>query len=181
VNPANTLESLNPLLGTGVALHWVSTTTAGSVWREVFAMTKRILMPVDRFPRAEAVAAIVADIARGSHAMVRLLHVAPQPSDVQDAKGRVVAFVDQEMESLKYEGLNALRPLEVYFSGLPVESVVRFGDPAAQILEEADAFGADLIAVGTGGRSGIGRVLLGSVAERVFAKATVAVMLVRPP
>lgn len=144
-------------------------------------MTKRILMPVDRFPRADAVAAIVADIARGSHAVVRLLHVAPQPSAIQDAKGRVVAFVDQEMESLKCEGLDALRPLEIYFRGLPVESVVRFGDPAAQILEEADAFGADLIAVGTGGRSGIGRVLLGSVAERVFAKATVAVMLVRPP
>ena len=96
-------------------------------------MTKRILMPVDRFPRADAVAAIVAEIARGSHAVVRLLHVAPQPSAIQDAKGRVVAFVDQEMESLKCEGLDALRPLEVYFSGLPVESVVRFGDPAAQI------------------------------------------------
>jgi nucleotide-binding universal stress UspA family protein len=106
---------------------------------------------------------------------------APQPSAVQGAKGRVVAFVDQEMESLKCEGFDALRPLEVYISGLPVESVVRFGDPAAEILEEADAFGADLIAVGTGGRSGIGRVLLGSVAERVFAKAAVAVMLVRPP
>jgi nucleotide-binding universal stress UspA family protein len=174
---------LNPLLGTVVALQWVNATaglgtaTAGSIrLTGGFAMTKRILMPVDRFPRADAVAAIVADIARGSHAVVRLLNVAPQPSSVQDAKGRVVAFVDQEMESLKCEGLDALRPLEVYFRGLP-----GFGDPAAQILEEADAFGADLIAVGTGGRSGIGRVLLGSVAERVFAKATVAVMLVRPP
>jgi hypothetical protein len=75
-------------------------------------MTKRILMPVDHFPRADAVAAIVADFARGSHAVVRLLHVAPQRSAVQDAKGRVVAFVDQEMESLKCEGLDALRPLE---------------------------------------------------------------------
>jgi nucleotide-binding universal stress UspA family protein len=139
------------------------------------------LMPVDRSSRADAVAAIVADTARGAHAIVRLLHVAPDPAAVQDAKGCVVAFADQEMESLKCEGLDSLRPLEVYFSGLPVESVVRFGDPAAEILEEASAFGADLIVVGTGGRSGIGRVLLGSVAERVFAKATVAVMLVRPP
>jgi nucleotide-binding universal stress UspA family protein len=61
-----------------------------------------------------------------------------------------------------------------------VESVVRFGDPVAQILDEAEAWGADLIVVGTAGRSGIGRVLLGSVAERVFAKATVPVMLLRP-
>jgi len=62
-----------------------------------------------------------------------------------------------------------------------VESVVRFGDPVAQILDEAEVFGADLIVVGTAGRSGIGRVLLGSVAERVFGKATVPVMLIRPP
>ena len=143
-------------------------------------MTKRILMPVDRSPRADAVAAIVADTARGSHPTVRLLHVAPEPSAVQDAKGRVLAFADQEMESLRCESLDYLRTLEVRFAGVPVESVVRFGDPAAQILEEAEAFGADLIVVGTGGRSGIGRVLLGSVAERVFAKATVPVMLVRP-
>ena len=143
-------------------------------------MTKRILMPLDRSPRADAVAAIVADTARGCHATVRLLHVAPEPSAVQDAKGRVVAYADQEMESLTCESLDYLRTLEVHFTGVPVERIVRFGDPTAEILDEAEAFGADLIVVGTGGRSGIGRVLLGSVAERVFAKATVAVMLVRP-
>jgi nucleotide-binding universal stress UspA family protein len=124
---------------------------------------------------------MVADTARGSHATVRLLRVAPEPSAVVDAKGRVMAYADQEMESLTCEGLDYLRTLEVHFTGVPLESVVRFGDPASEILEEAEAFGADLIVVGTGGRSGIGRVLLGSVAERVFAKATVAVMLVRPP
>ena len=106
--------------------------------------------------------------------------VAPAPSAVQDAYGRVVVYADQEMESSSSHSLDYLRTLETYFTGVPVESVVRFGDPAAEILEEAKAFGADLIVVGTGGRSGIGRVLLGSVAERVFAKATVAVMLVRP-
>ena len=63
---------------------------------------------------------------------------------------------------------------------MPVESVVRFGDPVPQILAEAEEFGADLVVVGTAGRSGVGRVLLGSVAERVFAKAAVPVMLVRP-
>jgi nucleotide-binding universal stress UspA family protein len=144
-------------------------------------MTKRILVPVDPSPRADAVAAMVADIARGSHAVVRVLHVAPEPVPARDADGRVVAYADQEMERLMCEALDDLRTLEILFTDVPAESVVRFGDPAAKILEEADAFGADLIVVGTGGRSGIGRVLLGSVAERVFAKAPVAVMLVRPP
>lgn len=143
-------------------------------------MTKRILLAVDRSPRADAVTAIVADTAHGAHATVRLLHVAPEPSAVQDAEGRVVVYADQETESLTGAGLDYLRTLEVHFGGVPVESVVRFGDPVAEILAEAEVFGADLIVVGTAGRSGIGRVLLGSVAERVFGKATVPVMLVRP-
>jgi nucleotide-binding universal stress UspA family protein len=110
-----------------------------------------------------------------------LLHVAPEPSAVQNAEGRVVVYADQETESLTSAGLDFLRTLEGHFGGVPVESVVRFGDPVTRILDEAEAFGADLIVVGTAGRSGIGRVLLGSVAERVFGKATAPVMLVRPP
>lgn len=144
-------------------------------------MTKKILLAVDRSPRADAIAAIAADTARGAHATVRLLHVAPEPSAVQDARGRVVAYADQETESLSSEGVDYLRTLEGHFGGVPVESVVRFGDPVTKILDEAETFGADLIVVGTAGRSGIGRVLLGSVAERVFGKATVPVMLVRSP
>ncbi|HJR02018.1 MAG TPA: universal stress protein [Methylomirabilota bacterium] len=139
------------------------------------------MLAIDQSPRADAVAAIAADTARGAHATVRLLHVAPEPSAVQDAHGRVVVYADQETESLISEGVDFLRTLEVHFSGVPVESVVRFGEPVAQILDEAEAFRADLIVVGTAGRSGIGRVLLGSVAERVFGRATVPVMLVRPP
>ena len=42
--------------------------------------TKRILVAVDRSPRADAVAAIAADTARRAQATVRLLHVAPEPS-----------------------------------------------------------------------------------------------------
>ncbi|HUM16329.1 MAG TPA: universal stress protein [Candidatus Nitrosotalea sp.] len=141
--------------------------------------TKRILLATDRSPRADAVAAVVADTARGAHATVRLLHVSPPPSAVYDAEGRVVVYADQETESLRSQGLDYLHTLELYFD-VPVESVVRFGDPVTEILAEADAFAADLIVVGTAGRSAIGRVLLGSVAERVFAKATVPVMLLRP-
>ena len=99
---------------------------------------------------------------------------------VYDAEGRVVVYADQEAASRTSAGLDYLRTLEIHFGGVAVESVVRFGDPVVEILDEAEAFGADLIVVGTAGRSGIGRVLLGSVAERVFAKAPVPVMLVRP-
>jgi nucleotide-binding universal stress UspA family protein len=93
--------------------------------------TKRILVAVDRSPRTDAVAAIAADTARGAHATVRVLHVAPEPSAVHDARGRVVVWADQERESLSSQGLDYLRTLEAHFAGVPVESVVRFGDPVA--------------------------------------------------
>ena len=144
-------------------------------------MAKRILLPLDQSLIAEAVVSLVADAARGSGAAVRLLHVAPIPQALVNKEGRVVAFVDQEFERLETEGLDYLRTIEAKLDGVPVECVVRFGDPVEEILREADAFGADLIAVTTSGRSGISRVALGSVAEQVFRKAPVAVVLFHPP
>ena len=144
-------------------------------------MSKRILLPLDQSLIAEAVVSLVADAARGGGAAVRLLHVAPIPQALVNKEGRVVAFVDQEFERVETEGLDYLRTIEVKLDGVPVECVVRFGDPVEEILREADAFGADLIAVTTSGRSGISRVALGSVAEQVFRKAPVAVVLFHPP
>lgn len=140
-------------------------------------MAKRILVPLDQSVTAEMVVPLVADAARGGGGTVRLLHVAPLPGPRVTTDGRVLAYADQEMKRLEAEGLDYLHTVEVYFDGAPVESVVRFGDPVVGILGEAEAFGADLIAVTTVGRSGLRRVALGSVAEQVFRKADVAVML----
>lgn len=140
-------------------------------------MAKRILVPLDQSPTAEGIIPLVADAARGGGAIVRLLHVSPVPGPLVAKDGRVVAYADQEMARLEAEGLDYLRAVEARLDGVPVERVVRFGEPAEEILREADAFGADLIAVTTAGRSGISRVALGSVAEAVFRKAAVAVVL----
>ena len=67
--------------------------------------------------------------------------------------------------------------MEVRLANIPVEPAVRFGDPVHEILQEAEQWGADLIAVTTAGRSGLGRVVLGSVAEQVFRKSVVPVVL----
>ena len=55
----------------------------------------------------------------------------------------------------------------------------REGYPADVVLEHASAIGADLIAMGTHGRSGIGRAVLGSTAEHVVATAPCPVLTVR--
>jgi len=63
--------------------------------------------------------------------------------------------------------------------GLTVETVAREGDPAHVIAEEAQGRGADLIAMGTRGRSGLRHLFLGSTAERAVEQAPCPVMTIR--
>src|SRR5712691_684372 len=130
-------------------------------------MAKRILVPLDRRERVEAVLPLVADLARASGATVRLLHVAPLPRLRQDTYGRVIAYADQESDRLEGEGLEYLRAAEAQLEGVPVERRVRFGDAREEILREAEVFGADLIAL----RAALSR----RVPERVRREAEVAV------
>ncbi len=65
--------------------------------------------------------------------------------------------------------------------GLSVETVARDGDPAHVIADEAERRGADLIAMGTHGHSGLRHLLLGSTAERVVEHAPCPVMTIRAP
>jgi len=142
-------------------------------------MAKRILVPLDQQEHAEAVASLAADLARGSGGTIRLLHVRPIPEQRVSASGRVIAYADQEMARLEAEGLAYLQTVETRLEGAPVESAVRFGNAVQEILREAEAFGADLIAVTTTNRSWLKRAVLGSVADRVLRKAKVPVMLFR--
>ena len=142
-------------------------------------MAKRILIPLDRSDLAETIVPLLADLARGAGAGVRLLHVEPVPENVVSREGRLVAYADQEMERLEAESLNHLKGVAARL-GVPAECVVRFGDDADEILREAEADGADLVAVTTAGKSGLKRLVMGSVAEQVFRRARVPVLLYHP-
>jgi nucleotide-binding universal stress UspA family protein len=65
-------------------------------------------------------------------------------------------------------------------TGLVTETVVREGDPRSAIVDEAEEWGADLIVVGSHGRTGLTRWLLGSVAQAVVGHAPCSVEVVRP-
>jgi nucleotide-binding universal stress UspA family protein len=66
-------------------------------------------------------------------------------------------------------------------SGLTVETVVREGDPRTVIVDEANDWGANLIVMGSHGRTGLKRLLLGSVAQAVVGHAPCSVEVVRHP
>ena len=142
-------------------------------------MAKRILVPLDGSDAAEAAAALAGELARGSGGDVRLLHVRPVPEHRVTSSGRVVAFADQEMERVSAEGRDYLESVEARLGAVPIESVVRFGEPAREILTEAEAFDADLIVLTTGRRGWLARLTGGGLGERLLHQSPVPVVLVR--
>jgi nucleotide-binding universal stress UspA family protein len=141
---------------------------------------KRILVPLDGSESAEAAASLAADLARGSGGGVRLLQVHPVPEHRVNHEGRVVAYADQEMERLTAEGRDYLQSVEARLGAVPAESIVRFGEPAREILVEAEAFDADLIVLTTDRRGWLARVTGGGLGERLLHASAVPVVLVRP-
>ncbi len=144
-------------------------------------MAKRILVPIDARERSEEIVPIVAAIARDSGSTVRLLRVSPIPDRVVGSHGQTVAYSDQEMDRLTAEGLDDLHRIEAELSGVPVESVVRFGDVSEEILLEAETFGADLIALAASDRGRLRRALLPGVTEKVVAEAPAPVLVYNDP
>lgn len=143
-------------------------------------MAKRILVPLGTREADQAVLPLVAPVARASGGTVRLLRVYPIPDHIVGSHGRTVAYVDQEMDRLSRQGVMELDAIaDTTVAGVPVETVVRFGNPTAEILIEAEAFGADLIALTTTGRSRLRRALIGSTADDVTRKAPVPTLVLR--
>jgi nucleotide-binding universal stress UspA family protein len=143
-------------------------------------MAKRILVPLSGRDVARSAIPLVADMARSSGATVRLLHVAPVPTERVSDDGRVVAYASQEMERIEFARRECLRSAEAELEGVPVESMVRFGDPVGEILLEADTFGADLIALSSRQRGWVRR-MFGGVVARLLRRSSVPVLLLATP
>lgn len=82
-------------------------------------------------------------------------------------------------EALRDQGEMALRQLERRVAAVPVRTDIVQGSPAKRIVEFTTQEGCDLVVMGTHGRSGVDRLLLGSVAERVVRSSPVPVLTVR--
>jgi nucleotide-binding universal stress UspA family protein len=141
-------------------------------------MIKRLLVPLDTAEMTEDILPLVTMLATAG-ATIRLVHVAPVPDNVVTPEGRTIAYADQEMDRVQALWSSSMQDTAARLPGV-VDHVVRFGDPASEILAEAEAFGADTIIVVTGTRSSVKRALLGSVAEGMLRRAQVGVLLYRP-
>jgi nucleotide-binding universal stress UspA family protein len=142
-------------------------------------MAKRILMPLSGRERDEAVLSLVGALSPESGVTVRLLRVSPIPEMILEPSGRVVAYVNQEMERLSSEGLADLKIAQLQLDGMPVERVVRFGEPVAEILHEAEAWGADLIVLTASRRGRLWSALFPGVADQVSRTAPTPTLILR--
>ncbi|MCK4937627.1 MAG: universal stress protein [Methanosarcinales archaeon] len=84
-------------------------------------------------------------------------------------------------EMLKKEGDDAVKKVEdiAHAAGIEIESFNVEGHPAEEIIKISENVSADLIVMGTLGKSGLDRFLLGSVAEKVLRNSNIPVMVVR--
>ena len=136
----------------------------------------RILVPLDRSEASEAVLPLVSCLAGPFDFEIQLLHVVEValPLSGWEAAGKVVHDAEAEAYLAKMAALLEAR-------GLRVGMTVRAGLPAEVIPAVAAETKSGLVAMSTHGRSGLGRLFLGSVAERVLRSVSVPVLLWKPP
>jgi nucleotide-binding universal stress UspA family protein len=138
----------------------------------------KIIVPLDGSLVAEGILPYVRTIARASNAAVELLNVlTPVVLDAFCDAEHDYDFEDVEAD-MRARALAYLRPIAATMPHpLSVECAVRVGEPAVVIVEEA---GADaLVIMATHGRSGAGRWLLGSVADKVVHSIRTHLLLAR--
>jgi len=139
-------------------------------------MAKRILVPIE--DSGDAILPLTASLARGAGATVRLLRVVPIPRALEDSYLRVIASADQVMERLRATAASELAAAAATLEGIPVETVVRFGEPGVEAAVEAEVFDADLVLVSTS-RTALGAFFAPRPGDAVARRASTPVLALR--
>ena len=143
---------------------------------------KKILVPVDFSKYSLAALRAAADIAQIREAKLTVLHISEEPSfpsmygqkevsheNWQATRNQVDEYAKRELEAMVSEAI----------SNPDFESINLWGNPVKEILEYSEIGKYDLIVMSTHGRSGLSRVLMGSVAEQVIRHAQCPVFVMR--
>jgi nucleotide-binding universal stress UspA family protein len=146
-------------------------------------MFKRILIAVDSSETAALVLQTALGLAAGWQAQLRIVHVVDLANinlgaDFVDQPRGADELVKRGGEILERAGQTAASSGVAFESQLVTIETLRPG-VADAIASDAEAWAADLIVIGTHGRRGLQRLVLGSVAEGVARAAAVPVLLVR--
>ncbi len=166
---------------------------------------RKVLIPLDGSDFSRQIMRVVLDFFDPRDVALVLLRVAPPPSvplEVSSPRDMLVgnyplsgsyeaysgavergyAEVEHEMQAARDELIAEMRPEadRLREMGYTVKLEAHFGDPAQRIVQYANEEAGSLVAMATHGRSGLSRLVMGSVAERVLRGASVPVLLLRP-
>lgn len=143
---------------------------------------RKILCAIDLSEHSRLVAEYAIILAKAFDAEITVLYTAPSlsqyvgfhvpPSSIENFVGEIVTGAEQSMDEFITE---AFADPEVKATG-----IILSGYAAQEIISYANTHEMDVIVMGTHGRTGIDRILFGSVAEKVVKTASMPVMTVRP-
>ncbi len=157
-------------------------------------MYERILLPLDGSPGAEAVLPYVVELAHRFGSQVVIFQAVKAYAEVlaeaRPAGGLHSGEVELTLDVARRQAEAESRAAEAYLESIRqqlvaqgisrVEAVVREGRPERVILEYAKETGVALVAMSTHGRSGLTRLIAGSIADSVLRESHLPVLLVRP-
>lgn len=141
---------------------------------------QRILVAVDFSEVSANAYRAAADLAMKLNAKLNVVHAVPMQAASLPMEGGAVYIEDLQAKQVE-EARQKLDAFVRQYSKkeTAVEQCIRSGDPTTEINRVAEELRADMIVVGTHGRSGLSHLLMGSVAESVLREAEVPVLCVR--
>ena len=136
-----------------------------------------ILCPVDFSDASRKAVQYAREFAAGMGASVYLLNVVePRPMAVDITLNYVP--LEEDLEKAASEDLKLILQ-EFTQAGLKAECSIEFGNPSDGILDKAEALAVNFIIMGSHGKKGLSRFIMGSVAETVVRKANCPVLIVK--
>lgn len=145
----------------------------------------QILIPIDRSPFGMSIVPHIKRFLDPAKNQLILFHVAEEPMPAELRRMGIDEYTLQ-LNRLRAQchdqictELDALTA-ELIQLGFQVEVVVSFGEPITQIEHYIGTHDVDLVAMSTHGRSGLGRMLFGSVAQELLQQLSLPILLLRP-
>jgi nucleotide-binding universal stress UspA family protein len=143
---------------------------------------RTILHATDFSPASKRAFQRAVEMAKGNRARLLLLHVLTPPAPLMLADGYVSPRVYEEVDAAaRAEAQKRLGRLveQAERVGVPTKTLLLDGIAHERIVQAARGRKADLVVIGTHGRTGLARLFLGSVASRVLALSACPVLTVR--
>jgi nucleotide-binding universal stress UspA family protein len=145
-------------------------------------MFRHILLATDGSPASEHAAALAIDLARVHGAKVTALYVVDPYPYLGVGEANPLGFQAYMSAALQHAAQAHAKVAEIVESGTRIELQTRVAEDVGSssgILQTAQDVQADLIVMGSHGRTGIRRLMLGSVAARVVAESPIPVLVAR--